>query len=170
MKLLGIWLELSVVTLKRISFHQDHAHPPHSPSPHSSRSHSACGSVADRPATTVVRPRVQSRKNKAAEEKDENGKRRSARVGTTHRTTFPQPRQGHSQANATERTPAKAHATRAPSAVVATDFWAEESVPLSVRNGASNHAPHPRPTPTQPPVNPALGAGAFRLTLLRKRA
>jgi hypothetical protein len=34
-----------------------------------------------------------------------------------------------------------------------------------------NPAPHPRPTPAQPPVNPrAVGAGAFRLTLLRNSA
>ena len=49
-------------------------------------------------------------------------------------------------------------------------FWAEESVPLSGRNGASPtrhiRAPHPRNCPSIP----CRGAGAFRLTLLRKRA
>ena len=90
-KLLGIWLELSVVTLKRIS-----ASPRSCPSTARSSpslfSQPLClrkRNVADRPATTVVRPRVQSRKaSRPPRKKSENGKRRSARVGTTHRTTI----------------------------------------------------------------------------------
>jgi hypothetical protein len=45
--------------------------------------------VADRRVTTVVRPHAPSRKaSRPPRKKSENEKRRSARVGTTHRTTI----------------------------------------------------------------------------------
>jgi len=90
-KLLGIWLELSVVTLKRIS-----ASPRScpstalsSPSPSSLPRSPPTPNAADSPATTAARPRVPSRKaSRPLRRKNANVRRRSARVGTTHRTTI----------------------------------------------------------------------------------